>query len=84
MGKRGQAAEVLFAVVVILLTIAGTVITLHQGSKIYIGDQQSKLIYEYSLCTAQVERIPEERKVVFESLNPALKLNYRPQEGCIS
>lgn len=75
--QRGQAiTEAAIAIILILATISTTLYTISDGNRIFVGDNQTKLVYEYSSCSTKINEIPENRRIIFESLKKADDENY--------
>ena len=81
MNKRGVVVE-LGAVIMILLTTIGVIVTLSSSRQLYVGDSGSGLFVDYYQCKEYANHITEENLVVFSSREDAAQ-QFKPKEGCV-
>ncbi len=82
MNNRAQTTEVIAAAAMIVLTLVGGVMMFTEGEKVYVGDTQTKMVYEYTQCRQTLDKLPEGDKRVFLSLRQATSSGYELSEDC--
>ena len=83
MNKKGQIVEIGASLFMLVLIIFGSYSVLNEGEKIYVGDMDSKLVYDYSICKEETLNIPQVNQTVFKNINDAKKQGFEEAVGCI-
>ena len=74
--KRGGYIDQVLAIIMIIATLTGTAVILHEGNKIYAGNISEKSAYELPKCKAVIEKIPDSNIIIFESKKEAQDQGY--------
>ena len=84
MNKKGIIPQIGVSIFMLVLTIYGTFSSLEQGEQsIYVGDTDSGLVYDYSICRDNVENIDEENLILFNNIRQIENNNnFEFAEGC--
>jgi len=82
MNKRGEIV-IFGAIILIVLTTAGIILTLSNSKNLYIGDTNSKQYINYFKCESQAKQIPESQLIIFKSEQEAVNLGYNATIGCV-
>lgn len=78
MKKKAQGVvEIIFASVVIVVTIMGVVSVLSEDNNIYYGNNTTKSYYDYSKCSSKLKQIDKKNLVVFRSDKEAEEQGYK-------
>lgn len=81
MNKKGIFLE-MGAIILIILTTAGVVITVSNTTHLYVGDKNEHFYIDYYKCKTMAENIKEENLIVFPSEKEAKKEGYKPYTKC--
>lgn len=80
MNKKGFILE-LGAIIVIVLTTVGIILTVSNSNNLYIGNKENGKYLNYFKCKDIANEINETNVIIFKSKAQA-QIDYEPLEGC--